>query len=105
MSYTSFFFLVFLLGVLVLYFLFPLRYRWIVLLAGSLYFYILAGVKFLPFLLADALISFLAAGFISRLDKQTKKRQRICLLSVTLVALIGLCVLLNSPVIFFRRSR
>lgn len=90
MSYTSFFFLVFLLGVLVLYFLFPLRYRWIVLLAGSLYFYILAGVKFLPFLLADALISFLAAGFISRLDKKTKKRQRICLLSVTLVALIGL---------------
>lgn len=44
MSYTSYFYLLFFLGVLVaLYYLIPLKKRWLVLLGGSYFFYWMAS--------------------------------------------------------------
>ena len=46
MSYTSYFYLLFFLGALViLYYLMPLKWRWLVLLGGSYFFYWLASGK------------------------------------------------------------
>lgn len=93
MQYTSFFFLLFLLVVTAVYFLFPLKVRWVVLFVASLVFYGMAGKEFLPWLLADALISYAAARQIDARDKKTEKKARWTILSVVLVVIIGfLCL-------------
>ena len=89
MTYTSFFFLLFLTAVSALYFICPLKVRWVVLLAGSLCFYCIAGVKYLPFLLADALLSYGAARIISGKDRKKEKKTRLLYLTITLVVVIG----------------
>ena len=89
MTYTSFLFLVFLVAVTAAYFVCPLKYRWVVLLAGSIYFYYLSGPEYLPFIAADALISYGAARLIASHDRKTEKKKRLLILSVTLVLVIG----------------
>lgn len=66
MVFTSFLFLVFLIVLTGIYYLCPARYRWIVLLLGSVFFYYRAGLKFMPFIVLTAVISYLAARGIDR---------------------------------------
>ena len=61
MTFLSGMFFVFLAGAAALYFLAPMKYRWVVLLAASLLFYASAGVEKLPFLFAAALAVYAAA--------------------------------------------
>ncbi len=65
MSFTSLQFLLFFLALVICYFAVPAKYRWIALLAGSIYFYVQAGAIFLPFLAGTALITWGAALLIS----------------------------------------
>ena len=64
MSILSVSFLLFLLGLCVLYFLVPKRFQWWVLLAFSLGFYALGGLLNLPWLLLTALSTWAAARYI-----------------------------------------
>ena len=59
MIFTSFSFLLFLTCVVAGYFVCPAKYRWGVLLIGSIVFYCLADVKFLPFIVVTSAISVL----------------------------------------------
>lgn len=67
MTFLSGIFFVFLLLTVAAYFIVPLGVRWIVLLVASLIFYISSGIEMVPFLLAAALISYLAALSMSRI--------------------------------------
>ena len=67
MSYTSYFYLLFFLGVLVaLYYLMPLKKRWLVLLGGSYFFYWMASGKMIVFLLITTVSVYLGALAMER---------------------------------------
>lgn len=88
MIFTSFTFLLFLLAAIAVYFLCPVKWRWIVLLLASVVFYCLANVMFLPFLAGTALIAYASALLIHRENqrfdaakKETKDKEAIKALS------------------------
>ena len=88
MSYISFCYLLLFLGILVcLYYLAPLKKRWIVLLAGSYLFYALSSGRLLVFLLVTTVSVYLGALALEReqqafdavrknLDKEERKARR-----------------------------
>lgn len=69
MTFVSFYFLVFLIVLTLVYFLVPAQERWMVLLAGSLLVYAKAGLQFLPFLVGSTLVTYLGAGAIGRIHE------------------------------------
>ena len=74
MSLVSFTFLLFILATLVLYFAVPLRYRWGVLLAMSLVFYLLSSKVMIVVLLAVSAVTYFTALRIHAVT-ETAKRQ------------------------------
>ena len=66
MSIVSVRFILFALGLIVLYYLIPKRFQWWLLLACSLCFYCLNGWQALPFLLLTALTVWWTAMLIQR---------------------------------------
>ncbi|MBE7006602.1 MAG: MBOAT family protein [Ruminococcaceae bacterium] len=73
MIFTSFAFLAFFAVTAALYFLLPARFRWMALLACSMYFYICAGFRYVFYLLFTAASIYLAGVLIAR---QTEKTDR-----------------------------
>lgn len=74
MAITSAAFLVFLGAVFCLFYLCPVKHRWIVLLLGSICFYVVAGaVKFLPFIVFTSAVVWLCARQIGRLYEEQEK--------------------------------
>lgn len=70
MSYTSYFYLLFFLGILfALYNLVPVKKRWVVLLGGSYFFYWLASGKLLIFLLVTTASVYIGAQIIEQQQK------------------------------------
>ena len=64
MTYISFDFYVLLLIIWILYYIIPLRFRWMILLCGSIIFYAFACPKNWYFMLFSALVSFFVASKI-----------------------------------------
>lgn len=64
MTFISAGFYLLLLITIILYFITPLRFRWFILLAGSIAFYITQGIEMLPFILAAAVIVWFAGIII-----------------------------------------
>ena len=89
MTYTSFFFFIFLLALAGLYFLLPLRWRWIALLAGSVAFYLINALSAFPYLLAEALIAYGGALLIRKKAAEDQKQTSRRLLLVVLIVIIG----------------
>lgn len=78
-SFVSIEFLMFAAAVYLLYFLVPMKRRWLVLLGGSLYFYCAAGMVNLLFPLAAAGIAYVTARGVAKIysgGKADKKRAR-----------------------------
>ena len=70
MTFISFYFLVFLTAVAVVYFIVPAKARWVVLLAASLIFYAKAGLSYLPFMMGTAAITYVGARMISGIHER-----------------------------------
>ena len=71
MQFTSFSFLACLAVLLIVYYLIPKKTQWILLLAASYGFYLLAGIKYLAFILFTTATTYLSGQIIgARLDKQ-----------------------------------
>ena len=70
MTFVSFYFLLFLAATAVIYFIVPVRTRWVVLLAASLLFYAKAGLTYLPFMLGTALLTYAGARAISGIHEK-----------------------------------
>lgn len=67
MIFTSFKFLVFITAVLLVYFVFPKKYRWVWLLMASVYFYLSASVTYAVFLLLSIASAYLFGVYCNRL--------------------------------------
>ena len=73
-TYTSLNFLFFVLATMLVYFLFPAKkYKWTVLLAASVFFYIVCGYKFAFYILFTTLSTYLIALWIERVADKSKK--------------------------------
>ncbi len=74
-TYTSLNFIFFVLGTMLVYFLFPAKkYKWTVLLAASLFFYAVAGYKFAFFILFTTATTYLIGLWLERVAANAKKR-------------------------------
>jgi len=71
MSIFSFAFILFLIISAAIYFIVPRRVKWVCLLVASVFFYVCAGVQYVPFLFFTTLSTFLT-GLL--LDKQNQKQ-------------------------------
>ncbi len=75
MSITSVGFLVFLLAVFCLFYLIPVKFRWLVLLAASIVFYVLVGAaSFLPFIIFTSLLVWFCGFRIGKLYEEQDQK-------------------------------
>ena len=72
MSITSKDYVAFLTGVTAVYFILPKKMQWLVLLAASMGFYVLSGVKGTAFILITALITYFAAIAMEKANARSK---------------------------------
>lgn len=77
MTFVSLSFFAFLLCGIILFYVCPVKYRWVMLLGISIAFYAISGIEYLPFILFSTLSVFLATREIGNLwnkqDEETKK--------------------------------
>ncbi len=81
MSYASIEFLLFVLVLVLIYYVFPKKYRYIVLLVGSLIFYYLFSGKYIIFILLSSVITYFSGKLI---EKYNDKKKLILILSILL---------------------
>jgi D-alanyl-lipoteichoic acid acyltransferase DltB (MBOAT superfamily) len=75
MTITSVPFLLFLVALFAIFYICPVRYRWTILLAGSIWFYVVAGaVKFLPFIIYTSFVVWICARAIGKLYESQEKK-------------------------------
>ncbi len=73
MSYASLKFIFFVLLLCFIYYVFPKKKRYIVLLIGSIFFYCLFSGKYIIFILLSSIITYLSGIFIEKYSKHKKK--------------------------------
>jgi len=76
MTLTSESFFAFVFALLILYYLFPLKHRWTVLLAGSAAFYIIVCRRYFPFILTTILTTYAGALCLERFSAARKELLR-----------------------------
>lgn len=92
-NFISVWFILFAIITLILYFLCPIRQRWLVLLAASIFFYASTGLEALTFILLSANVSYMAARTIEDIyngSNPSKKKAKACLcigIAITLLLL------------------
>lgn len=86
-SFVSFYFIAFVFLLVLLYYLFPRRQRWLVLLAGSILFYSIEGFQPLITVLLYCIVVYLAGLTLEMLDKEKRKRRRLVLFTGVLTLL------------------
>ena len=73
MTYTSINFIFFVMVTALLYFALPLKkHKWVVLLAASIFFYLLAGYKYAMFILFTAISTYLIGLWVDKISKNSK---------------------------------
>ncbi len=78
MNYQSVEFLAFAVGVLFLYYIVPGKCQKYVLLLGNIAFYAIAGLKYIPFLLATMLVTFFAAKAMGKIYEEEAEKIKLC---------------------------
>ena len=92
MSFTSFNFLIFFPSVIVIYYLLPVRFRWVFLLLASYYFYINIEPIYALLLLGITVTTYFFALLIAQ-SKSSKRKKLLLIISIV----ISLC-----PLFFFK---
>lgn len=92
MLFNSFAFMIFLPIVFILYWILPYKFRWILLLAASYYFYMSWNAKYVFLILYTTLISYLSALLLEKTDNEKIKRG----------VLIGASILCLGVLFFFK---
>lgn len=87
MLFNSVEFLIFFPIVVTLYFVLPFRYRWVLLLAASYYFYASWKLEYIFLIVASTLISYFTAILMARSERQAR---RTALLVISLVSNLGI---------------
>lgn len=86
MVFNSIEFLIFFPVVLLLYYLLPQRFRWILLLAASYWFYLSWNISLIFLIVFTTLVSYFSAILLEKAEKKTVKK--LCL-AVTLIVCLG----------------
>jgi hypothetical protein len=60
--------------IIIAYFIIPLKHRWLVLLAGSVVFYVFQGVKMLPYIVLAAFVGWLGGFLIERSEDRKRAK-------------------------------
>lgn len=79
MLFNSFDFLIFFPAVVAVYFATPLRYRWMLLLAGSYYFYACWKAEYLVLIMASTLVDYWAAQRMGAYEDRAERRPYLLL--------------------------
>ncbi len=87
MLFNSLEFVIFLPLVIILYFITPYRFRWILLLAASYYFYMCWRVEYIILIITSTLIDYMSGIMMSKIKE---KRRRIKYLILSLLTNFGL---------------
>lgn len=87
MLFNSLSFVYFLPAVIILYYILPFKYRWILLLLASYYFYMCWKVEYILLIVTSTLIDYTAGIMMGR---QTKKHKRVLYLMISLITNLGL---------------
>ncbi len=87
MVFNSFEFLLFFPLVVILYYTITPRYRWMLLLAGSYYFYMSWKIEFVFLIVASTMVDYIAG---LKIDASDRKRTRLAWLVMSLVINLGL---------------
>ncbi len=98
-TFVSFYFIVFVFLLALLYYIFPKKSRWIILLAGSVCFYLIAGWEALVAILLSSLVVWEAGIIIANTDKAKKKKRRL-LLFVFVICLLSVLVFVKCYSLF-----
>jgi alginate O-acetyltransferase complex protein AlgI len=89
MLFNSIDFLLFFPLVVILYFSLPHKYRWILLLAASYYFYMCWKVEYVILIMISTLVDYLAGLKMAKLDSRAKRKKYLVL---SLVANLGMLI-------------
>ena len=87
MLFNSLAFVYFLPTVIILYYLLPYRFRWMLLLAASYYFYMCWKLEYILLILASTLVDYVSGIFMGR---YTQKKKKLVFLGLSLVTNLGL---------------
>lgn len=77
MTYVQFNFLAFLLITFCVFYICPVKFRWIVLLGASLIFYAIAGVKYLPFIFVTSFSVYLAGRKMGSIYEELERETSV----------------------------
>lgn len=77
MTFTSFFFYLFIAAVLFVYFLVPERFRWGILLIFSIAFYATWGIEKLPFIIVSTLVAYITANSITKRNDLCEEQVKV----------------------------
>lgn len=97
MLFNSVAFLIFLPAVVILYYLLPVRYRWVLLLAASYTFYAWWKVEYLLLIVFSTVLDFAVA---QQLFKEVRRSARLFWLSISLASNLGLLVVFKYLLLF-----
>lgn len=90
MLFNSYSYAIFLPIVFILYWIIPQKYKWILVLAASYYFYMCWNPKYIVLIFGTTVISYMAALFIGRTDDKKKKK---IILVFTVIVCMGVLFL------------
>ena len=99
MSLVSIEFIVFVIISLLLYYMIPKKYQWIMLLVSSISFYLIGGITAILYLIFTTLTTYFAGRLLGKYNKEDKKYADITKKKKRLVVLIT--ALLNFGILFF----
>lgn len=88
MLFNSFEFMIFFPLVCIIYFLTPFKYRWILLLAASYYFYMCWKAEYIVLIMVSTIIDYLASLRMSKLSLKSKKKKYLLLSIFTNLGLL-----------------
>jgi len=77
LTFTSLSFFAFVLATLILYYIIPLKFRWVVLLAASTAFYAIVCFKYLPFIVFTAFSTWLGGLWLSKAASDRKNELKL----------------------------
>lgn len=89
-TFISIYFLIFVAITLLIYFLCPGKYQWLVLLVSSIFFYSFAGTESLIFIIFASIIAYMTARnmeLIYNQEQPSKKKARQCLMAGIVIVL------------------
>lgn len=89
MSYLSIDFIVLVLASLVTYYIFPKKFRWVILLVSSMCFYLSYDNRYIIFLLCSIITTYLSALIISKLNQNNIK-----------ILILFACIIVNASIWF-----